>query len=94
MNKAELIQKVAEGAKVKERDAENVINSFIKTVLDELKQGNKVEIRGFGTFMMKKRAARVARNPKTGEKVNVPAKEVPVFRAGKDLDAVSKPIHD
>jgi DNA-binding protein HU-beta len=57
---------------------------------EALKKGDKVEIRGFGTFLMKERAPRVARNPKTGEKVTVPAKLVPAFKPGKDLKEATK----
>jgi integration host factor beta subunit len=93
MTKSELISAVAEKAGIRKKDAEASINAFIEVVTEALKKGDKVEIRGFGTFLMKERAPRVARNPKTGEKVNVPAKLVPAFKPGKDLkDATEKEL--
>jgi len=93
MTKSELVSAVAEKAGIRKKDAEASINAFIEVVTEALKKGDKVEIRGFGTFLMKERAPRVARNPKTGEKVNVPAKLVPAFKPGKDLkDATEKEL--
>jgi len=93
MTKSELVSAVAEKAGIRKKDAEASLNAFIEVVTEALKKGDKVEIRGFGTFLMKERAPRVARNPKTGEKVNVPAKLVPAFKPGKDLkDATEKEL--
>ncbi|WP_456341983.1 HU family DNA-binding protein [Thermovibrio sp.] len=85
MTKSELVAAIAEKANIRKKDAEAALNAFIEVVTEALKKGDKVEIRGFGTFLMKERAPRVARNPKTGEKVEVPAKLVPAFKPGKDL---------
>ena len=85
MTKSELVAAIAEKAGIRKKDAEAALNAFIEVVTETLKKGDKVEIRGFGTFLMKERAPRVARNPKTGEKVTVPAKLVPAFKPGKDL---------
>ena len=85
MTKSDLVAAIAEKAGIRKKDAEAALNAFIKVVTETLKNGDKVEIRGFGTFLMKERAARVARNPKTGEKVEVPPKLVPAFKPGKDL---------
>ena len=85
MTKSELVAAIAEKAGIRKKDAEAALNAFIAVVTEALKKGEKVEIRGFGTFLMKERAPRVARNPKTGEKVEVPAKLVPAFKPGKDL---------
>ncbi|MCD6470941.1 HU family DNA-binding protein [bacterium] len=84
MNKAELIEKLAEkyGAASK-AEAGRALEAFIDIVKNELKNGGEVAIAGFGTFKAKKRAARTARNPRTGETVQVPEKVVPVFKAGK-----------
>jgi DNA-binding protein HU-beta len=92
MNKAELIAKVAEKAGIRKKDAEAAVNAFVEVVTDALKSGDKVEIRGFGTFLMKERAARIGRNPQTGEKVKVPAKIVPAFKAGKELREATEKV--
>ena len=84
MNKAELIHAVAVKADVSKKDAEAVITAA-------LQEGEKVQLVGFGSFELKKRAARLGRNPKTKESIQIPASKVPVFKAGKALkDAVSK----
>lgn len=85
MTKSDLVAAMAEKAGIRKKDAEAALNAFIEVVTEALQKGDKVEIRGFGTFLMKERAARVARNPKTGEKVEVPPKLVPAFKPGKDL---------
>ncbi|SMO68272.1 bacterial nucleoid protein Hbs [Balnearium lithotrophicum] len=93
MTKSELVAAIAEKAGIRKKDAEAALNAFIQVVEEALKKGDKIEIRGFGTFLMKERAPRVARNPKTGEKVEVPAKLVPAFKPGKDLkEATEKEI--
>jgi len=86
MNKAELVEKMAAkfGACSK-AEAARALDSFIDIVTDTLKKGDEVAISGFGTFLVRSRAARVGRNPKTGESVQIPAKKVPRFRAGKGL---------
>ena len=89
MNKAELINVVAEAAEVSKKDAEAVITATLPITLDAisdaLKEGEKVQLVGFGSFEVKKRAARVGRNPKTKEPIEIPASTVPVFKAGKVL---------
>lgn len=85
MTKTDLVRAVAEKSGLRVKDSEAAINAFIEVVTEALKNGDSVEIRGFGTFFMKERAARVARNPKTGEKIEVPPKLVPAFKPGKDL---------
>jgi len=92
MTKGELVSAVAERSKLRKRDSEAFINAFIEVVTDALKKGERVEIRGFGTFLMKERAPRVARNPKTGKKIKLPAKLVPMFKAGKDLKKATEKI--
>jgi DNA-binding protein HU-beta len=93
MTKSDVVKAVAEKAGIKKNVAESAINAFLEVVIEALKNGDKVEIRGFGTFLMKERAARVARNPKTGKKVKVPAKLVPAFKPGKELkEATEKAI--
>ncbi len=85
MTKSDLVAAIAQKAGLKKKDAEAALNAFIAVVTEALKSEEKVEIRGFGTFLMKKRAARKARNPRTGKEVEVPAKLVPDFKPGKDL---------
>ena len=91
MNKAELINAVAASADCSKKDAEAVITAALDTITAALKDGDKVQLVGFGSFEVKKRAARIGRNPKTKESIEIPASIVPVFKAGKALkDAVSK----
>ena len=91
MNKAELINAVAASADVSKKDAEAVVSAMLETITGALKEGDKVQLVGFGSFEVKKRAARTGRNPKTKEAIEIPASSVPVFKAGKALkDAVAK----
>ena len=85
MNKAELINVVSEAAEVSKKDAETVITATFDAITDALKEGEKVQLVGFGSFEVKKRAARVGRNPKTKEPIDIPESIVPVFKAGKVL---------
>ena len=85
MNKSQLIEKLAIVTNQTNKVSEGSVNIFFDNIKQALGQGDKVEIRGFGTFLLKKYAAYTGRNPKTGEKVNVSSKELPFFRAGKDL---------
>ena len=91
MNKAELINAVAASADVSKKDAEAVISATLDTITEALKQGDKVQLVGFGSFEVKKRAARIGRNPRTKEEIEIPATVLPVFKAGKLLkDTISK----
>ena len=91
MNKADLITAVTEKAGLSKKDTEAVINAAIETITDALKEGEKVQLVGFGAFEVKARAERIGRNPKTKEQIKIPASKVPVFKAGKALkDAVAK----
>ena len=91
MNKAELINAVAASADCSKKDAEAVITAALDTITAALKEGDKVQLVGFGSFEVKKRAARIGRNPKTKESSEIPASVVPVFKACKSLkDAVAK----
>jgi len=85
MNKAELINAIAEDAGLSKKDAEAALKSFISVVSAELQKKEKVQLIGFGTFETTKRAARTARNPRTGEEVKVKAAYVPKFKAGAAL---------
>ena len=89
MNKADLINAVTEKAGLSKKDTEAVINAAIDAITAALKEGEKVQLVGFGAFEVKARAERVGRNPKTKEEIKIPASKVPVFKAGKALkDAV------
>ena len=91
MNKAELINAVAASADVSRKDTEAVITAMLDTITEALKQGDKVQLVGFGSFEVKKRAARIGRNPRTKEEIEIPATVLPVFKAGKLLkDTISK----
>ena len=91
MNKTELINAVAVSADVSKKEAEAVISAALDAITAALKEGDKVQLVGFGSFEVKKRAARVGRNPKTKEAIEIPASVVPVSKAGKALkDAVSQ----
>ena len=91
MNKSELINAVAVSAEVSKKEAEAVITAALDAITAALKEGDKVQLVGVGSFEVKKRAARVGRNPKTKETIEIPASVVPVFKAGKALkDAVSQ----
>ena len=83
MNKAELINAVAASADVSKKDTEAVITAMLDTITEALKQGDKVQLVGFGSFEVKKRAARIGRNPRTKEEIEIPATVLPVFKAGK-----------
>lgn len=89
MNKTELVSSVAEIAGVSKKNTEQVLNAFFSTVQETLKQDDKVQIPGFGTFEVRERAARTGRNPHTGETIEIAAAKVPAFKPGKSLkDAI------
>lgn len=91
MNKTELVAAVAEKAGMTKKDAERVVNATVDTIIQNLAKGDKVQISGFGMFEVKAREARVGRNPRTKETIQIPATRLPVFKASKVLkDTVSK----
>ena len=85
MNKAELIAKIAEESKLTKKAAETALDAFVKSVEGALKDGEKVQLVGFGTFEVRQRAARKGRNPQTKAEIKIPASKAPVFKAGKAL---------
>ena len=85
MTKIELVEKLAEKMSMQKKEAERVLEVFVSTIQDALKNGQKVNLAGLGTFVVVEKKARVARNPKTGETVQVPAKKAPKFKPGKQL---------
>ena len=91
MNKTELIAAVAEKADLSKKDAEAAITAAVEAITGALIEGEKVQLVGFGSFEVKTRAARVGRNPKTGEEIPISEARLPVFKAGKALkDEVAK----
>ena len=90
MNKTELIAAIAEQAEISKKDAEKALKAFVDVVTEQLKEGEKVQLVGFGTFEVSERAAREGRNPQTGETMTIAASKSPKFKAGKALkDAVN-----
>ena len=86
MTKSGLIEKVAERTPhISKKDTEVVVNTIFDAMTDALKKGERIEIRGFGSFQVKIREAREGRNPKTGAEVHIPAKKTPFFKVGKEL---------
>ncbi|AAU23941.1 non-specific DNA-binding protein Hbs [Bacillus sp. GM2] len=90
MNKTELINAVAEASELSKKDATKAVDSVFDTILDALKNGEKIQLIGFGNFEVRERSARKGRNPQTGEEIEIPASKVPAFKPGKALkDAVA-----
>ena len=81
MNKVELVEAMAKKTGLSKKDAEGALKAFIETVEFEVKKGRKVQLVGFGTFELSKRAARKGRNPQTGKAIQIPASKLPVFKA-------------
>jgi len=93
MTKAELVEEVAKNSQLTKKDAEVIVQTVLDSIIDSLKEGRKVELRGFGSFRLRQRSGRTGRNPKTGEKVKVPAKRIPYFKPGKELkDLINKQV--
>lgn len=85
MNKSELIEALAEKINLPIREAGSITNALIETMSDALAEGDSIEIRGFGSFVVKEYGSYTGRNPKTGEKIKVSPKKLPFFKVGKDL---------
>jgi integration host factor subunit beta len=85
MTKADLVDEVANAAELTKKDAETLVELVFESIIDSLNQGEKIELRGFGSFRVRSRGARRGRNPKTGAPVDIPPKRVPYFKAGKEL---------
>lgn len=88
MTKAEIVNTISNATGLTKVETETVVKGFITTLKDALMNGENVEIRGFGTFKIKKKKARIARNPRTSEKVEVPERYVPIFKPSRDLKNV------
>ena len=91
MNKTELVAAIAEKAELSKKDAEKALKAFTETVAEQLKNGDEIQLVGFGTFEVSERAAREGRNPQTGETMKIAACKAPKFKAGKALkDAINE----
>jgi integration host factor subunit beta len=91
MTKADLVEKVTAAGELTRRDGEVIVETIFDAVIGALKSGDKIEIRGFGSFRTRQRNSRIGRNPKTGERVEVPAKKVPYFKPSKELRDLVNP---
>ena len=85
MTKAELVDQVARSTQLTKKHAEIMVNTVFDSIVDSLQSGEKIELRGFGSFRIRQRGSRTGRNPKTGAKVQVPSKRIPYFKPGKEL---------
>jgi integration host factor subunit beta len=95
MTKADLIDEVSRLAELTRKDSEVIVETIFDSVVRSLRAGDKIEIRGFGSFRTRQRKPRMGRNPKTGEKVEVPAKKIPFFKPSKELkDLVNEGVAD
>jgi DNA-binding protein HU-beta len=95
ITKADIVDKVAAGTGLTKLETEAIVEGFLKTVIETLREGNSIEIRGFGSYKVKRKKARQARNPKSGEQVFVPEHYVPTFKFSKDFkEIVNKGIKE
>ncbi len=85
MNKSELVDSISQKLKLPLHESSSIVTTIIKTMSDSLANGDNIEIRGFGSFMVKTYGAYCGRNPKTGDKIEVPPKKLPFFKVGKEL---------
>jgi integration host factor subunit beta len=91
MTKADLVEELTKSGDLTRRDGEVIVDTIFDSVIAALKSGDKIEIRGFGSFRIRQRNPRTGRNPKTGAKVEVPAKKVPYFKPSKELRDLVNP---
>jgi len=91
MTKAELVDQVAKAADLTKKHSEIIVNTLFNSIIKALEAGEKIELRGFGSFRVRVRGARMGRNPKTGEVVHVPSKKIPYFKPGKELKELINP---
>jgi integration host factor subunit beta len=85
LTKADLIEEVLKVAELPRKESETIVETIFESIIEALQKGDKIEIRGFGSFRTRQRRGRIGRNPKTGEKVEVPAKKIPFFKPSKEL---------
>jgi integration host factor subunit beta len=85
LTKADLIEEVLRVTELPRKESESIVETIFESIIEALQKGDKIEIRGFGSFRTRQRRGRIGRNPKTGEKVDVPAKKIPFFKPSKEL---------
>ena len=85
LTKADLIEEVLRVTELPRKESDTIVETIFESIIDALQKGDKIEIRGFGSFRTRQRRGRIGRNPKTGEKVEVPAKKIPFFKPSKEL---------
>ena len=85
MTKADLVEEVVRVSKVSKKHAEIIVNTVFSSIIEALQRDDKIELRGFGSFRVRRRRSRQGRNPKTGDRVEVPEKRIPYFKPGKEL---------
>ena len=85
LTKADLIEDVLRVTELPRKESDTIVETIFESIIDALQKGDKIEIRGFGSFRTRQRRGRIGRNPKTGEKVEVPAKKIPFFKPSKEL---------
>jgi integration host factor subunit beta len=92
MTKAELVEEVSRVSELTKKHSEVIVNTVFQSIVDALHKSEKIELRGFGSFRIRQRRSRQGRNPKTGQKVDVPAKRIPYFKPGKELkELINRP---
>jgi len=91
MTKADLIEEVSKLSSLTKKETELIVNTVFDNITDALAKGDKVELRGFGSFRIRHRNSRKGRNPKTGAGIDVPARKVPFFKMGRELRAILNP---
>lgn len=94
MTKAELVDEVAKAADMTKKESEVVVDEVLKNIVQALNRGEKIELRGFGSFRVRRRDPRRGRNPKTGAAVDIPARKVPFFKPGKELKQLINDVDD
>jgi integration host factor subunit beta len=94
MTKAELIEEVSKVVEMTRKDSEAIVETIFDSIVNSLHKGDKIEIRGFGSFRTRQRQPRVGRNPKTGSRVEVPSKRIPFFKPSKELRDLVNGGHD
>src|ERR1700681_1657986 len=93
LTKADLIEEALKVTELPRKESETIVETIFESIIDALQKGDKIEIRGFGSFRTRQRRGRIGRNPKTGEKVDVPARKIPFFKPSKELkDFVNTPV--
>jgi integration host factor subunit beta len=93
MTKAELVEEVSRVSDLTKKHSEVIVDTVFKSIIDALHRGEKIELRGFGSFRLRRREPRKGRNPKTGDKVDVPPKKVPYFKPGKEFSIQHSALH-